>query len=494
MADTAIVLRSTSGGTKIADGTGLVVTLYDRHSGGIRRKFQVDGGGPLNQKGDPYVLETGLHALFNTHTHVDHCGEDATILAANAETEPVLVISPEAYACLPRVLTDAERFKRQKGTNRQLEKGIIKQIASRSYPVHLMLPGESFSLDGISVTAFAQPEGLEHLPGTLHYRFAMPDEIDVSTIFDAYAEVSGDQRKDAQHFSQFQRLGKNDGRRLILVTEQTLAYRKENPGTQEEREREFVQAVARQVKRVSKQNGKGCVAGPAFAQFRFGKTLELFLEGINASGVPYDSVTKILQGPMALDLMKAPGSPYAWAERVAREYINDPAWRFDFPDGRMYVLVATPGFGQGSFSGDAVDSILTGNIKYGVGGGVVLGSKYAPHGSLFREMLDKKTYKGARIPEGTLELCSITGHINFAGAYKRMLEETRADFLYPVHGSPKAVAEYCAMAGDMGFVRGKNLFVPTPGLSLLVYREGAEVVAREIETCSEAAEIAGLRC
>jgi len=484
----ALAIKSL-GGTDISRGTCLEISVYNADTGERLKTLTIDSGGSYDRSTqNPTPENVELHQ--QTHMHFDHYGNIPRLLERNEKTLSTVLLSEDSLTLFPLAVKNSEYIRKREGSKQRAERA----IAALRKKARVLGDGDTYSFDTLAgkceITAYRQPKGMEHIPGALLFKDTFfsgtESQISLSTMFDIYAEVTGDAGIDARHFSQFRRLRDGEGAPTILVPEMTTAYKQFEERTNRESEEVFVEAVSDAIRKVNSSPNKGCVLLPCFAQKRAQDLVTLIPRAIERSGIPKEEITCYMETGLGKGFVGLEKSPYAgvFDEMVENFGSGGEAWSYTFPDGNLYVVAASPGFCHTGKSKEILDAIMTGNIRYGEGGAVVLNSTYAPENSPLREILEEGRYKGDAIPDGTVRAVSLSGHPNCGEAYLEAAKAVGADFIFPIHGSEKARRAYSALLKRAGYSDDKLIF-PEPGGTLVAFSDSGRLRTKYADNSSD---------
>ncbi len=472
-------------GTNIGEGTAVRYDLYNsfgekiytvQEDAGIGFSDMGGGGASGGFRGD-------VDLILVTHTHNDHINGFTKLVDACKRNgkNPQVILGNEAYSVMAPVLMDnisvrkkrheleGNKYDDEKRTIRRLFPGRIQENSSRkgagkrqgkywkeaeeidsgtSYlPFRKIGNNEKirFGPGGVhSVKAFAGPKGLEHLPGTRYYKLIFfegtKNEISVSTLFDFYAESTGNRERDSKKQPFLRALSGSDA----LIIEGTTAYKTEGAKTRAEREQELVKTLAETVR-----EGKKYIVLPAFAQGRAPSILDSIDAACELAGLDRGQYEINYLGKLSTNLITCEGSPYARHRPEIKKAQKKIGWKYGSDKGsnKIHFVVATSGF---CLKNTASESHLGKALEIDKGV-VILTSDYAPPSSPLREILDDTSPEGF-LGTGKVRVVSQTGHPG-PGGYSLAVDLARpkkGGALVLVHSGPEAIPSFTEIVSGQG--------------------------------------------
>jgi|GEM_PF-3370112 len=478
-------------GTNIGEGTAVRYDLYNslgekiytvQEDAGIGFSDMGGGGASGGFRGD-------VDLILVTHTHNDHINGFTDLVDACQKNgkKPQVILGNEAYSVMAPVLMDnisvrkkrheleGKEYADDKRTIRQLFPGRIqdKPSSRRGSPRQKKYWAEAERIDsgkglldfrkigkgekfrfgpgGVhSVYAYGGPEGMEHLPGTRYYKLVFfegtNNEISVSTLFDFYAESTGNRERDSRNQPFLKALSGSDA----LVIEGTTAYKKEGARTRKERENALARTLAEEVSK-----GRKYIVLPAFAQGRAPALLDSVEAACEISGLGKDRYEVNYLGKLSTNLVTCEGSPYARHRPELKRAQKKMGWKYKGDDNKVHFVVATSGFClENTASETQLRKALA--IDDGV---VILTSDYAPPSSPLREILDDASPEGY-LATGKVRIVSQTGHPGPRGysLATDLARPKRGGSLVLVHSGPEAIPSFMEIVSGQGYS-------PTPSLA-----------------------------
>lgn len=473
-------------GTNIGEGTAVRYDLYNslgekiytvQEDAGIGFSDMGGGGASGGFRGD-------VDLILVTHTHNDHINGFTDLVDACQRNgkKPQVILGNEAYSVMAPVLMDnisvrkkrheleGKEYADNKRAIRQLFPGRIQDKPSsrkgsrrqKKYwaeaeridsgkgllDFRKIGKGEKFRFGPgkeHSVYAYGGPEGMEHLPGTRYYKLVFfegtNNEISVSTLFDFYAESTGNRERDSRKQPFLRALAGSDA----LVIEGTTAYKKDGTRTRKEREDSLAKALAEEVSK-----GRKYIVLPAFAQGRAPALLDSIEDACEIAGIGKERYEVNYIGKLSTNLVTCEGSPYARHRPDLKGAKKKMGWKYgsDKDPDKIHFVVATSGF---CLRNTASESHLRKALAID-DGVVILTSDYAPPSSPLREILDDTSPEGY-LGTGKMRVVSQTGHPG-PGGYSLATDLARpkkGGSIVLVHSGPEAIPSFTEIVSGQGY-------------------------------------------